>query len=145
MGLRVGGKTGLISGGGSGIGRAWAIRFAEEGANVCVADRQHAAAEETAAEVRKLGHKGTAVAVDVANPAQVSAMVAHAVKELGGIDVVLADAGVSGANYGEGRVESKFLNELPFEEWRKVLSINLDGVFLTCHGVAGQLTNQGRG
>jgi NAD(P)-dependent dehydrogenase (short-subunit alcohol dehydrogenase family) len=145
MSLRLDGKTALITGGASGIGRASAIRFAEEGANVCVADRQHAAAEETAAEVRKLGHKGTAVAVDVANPAQVSAMVAHAVKELGGIDIVLAAAGVSGANYGEGRVESKFLNELPFEEWRKVLSINLDGVFLTCQGVAREMIKQGRG
>src|SRR6266849_2666945 len=145
MSLRLDGKTALITGGASGIGRASAIRFAEEGANVCVADRQHAAAEETAAEVRKLGHKGTAVEVDVANPAQVGAMVAHAVKELGGIDIVLAAAGVSGANYGEGRVESKFLNELPFEEWRKVLSINLDGVFMTCQAVARKMIDQGRG
>src|SRR5260370_13291702 len=72
MSLRLDGKTALITGGASGIGRASAIRFAEEGANVCVADRQHAAAEETAAEGRKLGHKGTAVALDVSNPAQVS-------------------------------------------------------------------------
>src|SRR6202011_337479 len=73
MSLRLDGKTALITGGASGIGRASAIRFAEEGANVCVADRQYAAAEETAAEVRKLGRKSFALAVDVSDPAQVRA------------------------------------------------------------------------
>ena len=120
MSLRLDGKNALITGGASGIGRARAFRFAQEGANVCVADRHKRAAEETAAEVRKLGRKSVAVTVDVSNPAQVQAMVDRAVAELGGIDVVLA-AGVSGANYGEGTVAPKFLNELPFEEWRKVL------------------------
>jgi NAD(P)-dependent dehydrogenase (short-subunit alcohol dehydrogenase family) len=143
--LRLDGKNALITGAASGIGRASAIRFAEEGANVCVADRQIAAAEETAAAVRKLGRKGAAVQVDVSNPAQVQAMVAGAVKELGGIDIVLAAAGVSAANYGEGAVEPKFLNELSFDEWRKVMSINLDGVFLTCQAVAREMIKAGKG
>lgn len=145
MSLRLDGKNALITGGASGIGRATALRFAEEGANVCVADRQVSAAEQTVAEVRKLGRKGVAVQVDVSNPAQVQAMVDKAAKELGGVDIVLAAAGVSAANYGEGKIQPKFLNELSFEEWRKVLSINLDGVFLTCQAVARQMIQQGRG
>ena len=145
MSLRLDGKNALITGGASGIGRATAIRFAQEGANICVADRQKAAADETAAEVRKLGRKSCAVQVDVSDPAQVQAMVDAADKELGGIDIVLAAAGVSAANYGEGKVKPKFLNQLPFEEWRKVLVINLDGVFLTCQAVSCKMIDQGRG
>jgi NAD(P)-dependent dehydrogenase (short-subunit alcohol dehydrogenase family) len=145
MSLRLDGKNALITGAASGIGRASAIRFAQEGANVCVADRQLAAAEETAAKVRELGRKSLAVQVDVSNPAQVQAMVDRAVKELGGIDILLAAAGISAANYGEGRVEPKFLNELSFESWRKVLSVNLDGVFLTCQAAAREMIKQGRG
>ena len=145
MSLRLDGKNALITGAASGIGRASALRFAQEGANVAIADRQAAAAEQTAGEVRKLGRKAVAITVDVSNPAQVQTMVDRAAKELGGIDIVLAAAGVSAANYGEGKIESKFLNELPFDEWRKVMSINLDGVFLTCAAVAREMIKQGRG
>lgn len=145
MSLRLEGKNALITGAASGIGRASAIRFAQEGANVAVADRRLTPAEETAAEVRKLGRRSVAVQVDVSNPVQVNAMVDRAVKELGGVDIVLAAAGVSGANYGEGTVSPKFLNELSFDEWRKVLSINLDGVFLTCQGVAREMVKAGKG
>ncbi|MBV8056418.1 MAG: SDR family NAD(P)-dependent oxidoreductase [Deltaproteobacteria bacterium] len=116
MSLRLDGKNALITGAASGIGRASALRFAQEGANICVADRQAVSAEESAAEVRKLGRKALAITVDVSNPAQVQTMVDRAAKELGGIDIVLAAAGVSAANYGEGTVESKFLNDLPFDE-----------------------------
>src|SRR5256885_11724725 len=145
MSLRLDNKNALITGAASGIGRASALRFAQEGANIWVADRQAAAAEQTVAEVRKLGRKALAVQVDVSNPSLVQAMVDRAAKDLGGIDIVLAAAGVSAANYGESEIESKFLNELPFEEWRKVLSINLDGVFLTCSAVAREMIKQGRG
>jgi NAD(P)-dependent dehydrogenase (short-subunit alcohol dehydrogenase family) len=145
MSLRLDGKNFLVTGGASGIGRASAMRFAEEGANVCIADRQAKAAEETAAEVRKLGRKSIAVEADVSNPSQVQAMVDRAAKDLGGIDIVLAAAGVSAANYGESKVEPKFLNELSFDEWRKVLAINLDGVFLTCQAVAREMIKQNRG
>src|SRR5260370_3378064 len=69
MSLRLDGKTALITGGASGIGRAPGIRFAQEGANVFVADRQHAAAEETAAQGRKLSPQRTARAGEVRHPA----------------------------------------------------------------------------
>src|SRR5947209_4108795 len=101
MTLRLDGKNALITGAASGIGRASAMRFAQEGANVCIADRQAAAAEGAAGEVRNLGRRALPVAVDVSNPAQVQAMVERAAGELGGIDIVLAAAGVSAANYGE--------------------------------------------
>jgi NAD(P)-dependent dehydrogenase (short-subunit alcohol dehydrogenase family) len=145
MSLRLDGKNALITGGASGIGRATALRFAQEGANVCVADRQATAAEESATEVRKLGRRAAAVTVDVSNPVQVQAMIDRAVKELGSIDIVLAAAGVSAANYGEGPVRPAYLQDLPFESWRKVLAINLDGVFLTCQAVAREMIKAGKG
>ena len=64
MSLRLEGKNALITGGASGIGRATAVRFAEEGANLCIADRHLGAAEETAAKVRALGRKAFAHQVD---------------------------------------------------------------------------------
>ncbi|MHB8384778.1 MAG: SDR family NAD(P)-dependent oxidoreductase, partial [Candidatus Binataceae bacterium] len=67
MSLRLEAKNALITGGASGIGRATAIRFAEEGANVFVADRQLAAAEETAAMVRAIGRKARAFQVDTSS------------------------------------------------------------------------------
>lgn len=107
MSLRLDGKNALITGAASGIGRASALRFAQEGANVCIADRQAAAAEESAKDVRKLSRKALAITVDVSNPSQVQAMVDRAARELGGIDIVLAAAGVSAANYrgGRGRIQ----------------------------------------
>ena len=90
MSLRLENKNALVTGGASGIGRATSIRFAEEGANLFVADRHLAAAEETAAAVRKaIAHQ-----VDTSEEAQVNAMVERMVKELGGVDIVVAAAGV---------------------------------------------------
>jgi NAD(P)-dependent dehydrogenase (short-subunit alcohol dehydrogenase family) len=145
MSLRLDGKNVVITGAASGIGRASAIRFAEEGANVCVADRQQAAAEETAAAVCKLGRHSIAVQADVSDPAQVTAMADRAVKELGGIDILLAAAGVSHASYGEGEVKHKLLHELGFAEWRRLMAINLDGCFLTCQAAAREMIKQNRG
>lgn len=95
MSLRLENKNALITGGASGIGRATAIRFAEEGANVFVADRHLAAAEETAAAVKKLGRKAGAYQVDTSDEAQVDAMVAQMVTNLGSVDIVVAAAGIS--------------------------------------------------
>jgi NAD(P)-dependent dehydrogenase (short-subunit alcohol dehydrogenase family) len=145
MSLRLDGKNALITGAASGIGRASAIRFAEEGANVAVADRNLSAAEETAASVRKLGRKASAIQVDVSDPAQTTAMLEKTVKDLGGLDVLLAAAGVSHASYGEGEVKHKLLHEISFEEWRRLMAINLDGCFLTCKAAAVQMISQGRG
>jgi NAD(P)-dependent dehydrogenase (short-subunit alcohol dehydrogenase family) len=101
MALRLENKNALITGGASGIGRATAIRFAEEGANVAVADRNMTAAEGVAAEVRKLGRKAIAIQVDTSDEAQVASMVARTVAELGGVDILVAAAGISHARYGE--------------------------------------------
>ncbi len=146
MPLRLENKNALITGGASGIGRATSIRFAEEGANVFVADRHLAAAEETAASVRKLGCKAIAHQVDTSDEAQVTAMVGRMVKELGGVDICVAAAGISHARYGEeGKADIMILAEKSFANWKKVLSVNLDGVFLTDRACAKAMIKAGKG
>jgi NAD(P)-dependent dehydrogenase (short-subunit alcohol dehydrogenase family) len=147
MGSRLANKTALITGGASGIGRATALLFAEEGADVFVADRNLAPAEMVAAEVARLGRKAIAHQVDVSEESQVEATVARAVRELGRIDVLLCAAGVSHSTYGlpGDKFEFRPFTEKPLNEWRKVLSINLDGVFLTCRAVAREMIKAGRG
>src|SRR5258708_19174099 len=146
MPLRLENKNALITGGASGIGRATAIRFAEEGANVFVADRHLAAAEETVASVRKLGHKSVAHQVDTSDEEQVNAMVARMLSDLGAVNIVVAAAGISHAHYGEeGQAEIRFLSNKSFGNWRKVLSVNLDGVFLTDRACADAMIKAGNG
>lgn len=146
MPLRLENKNALITGGASGIGRATAIRFAEECANVFVADRHLAAAEETAAAVKKLGRKALAFQVDTSDETQVNAMVARMVKDLGSVDIVVAAAGISHAHYGEeGQPDITFLANKSFANWRKVLSVNLDGVFLTDRACADAMIKAGNG
>src|SRR6202041_334950 len=124
-----GNKNALITGGGSGIGRATAVRFAEEGANVFVADRHLAAAEETVAAVKKLGRKAIAYQEDTSDEAQGPAMVAQVAKDLGSVNIVAAAAGISPAHYGEeGQPDITFVSNKSLATRRKVLGVNLDGV-----------------
>ena len=146
MALRLENKIALITGGASGIGRATAIRFAEEGANIAVADRAIGGAEEVGAHVRKLGRKAIAIQVDTSDEAQVDAMVERTVEVFGGVDIVLAAAGISHARYGEeGRPPVQMTIDKPLADWRRVISVNLDGVFLTCRAAAAAMIEQGRG
>lgn len=145
MSLRLDGKKALVTGGASGIGRATAIRFAEEGAAVLVADRNLEPAEETAQAIQNMGRAAVAHRVDVADEQQVDLMVERAVKELGGIDIVVASAGLSHARYGSSGLRPQMLTDKPFADWRKVLSVNLDGVFLTDRAVARVMIQAGRG
>ena len=146
MALRLENKVALITGGASGIGRATALRFAEEGANLAIADRALGGAEDTAAHARKLGRKVVAIQVDTSDEKQSDAMVARAVKELGKLDIVVAAAGISHARYGEeGDAPVQMTIDKPLADWRKVLSVNLDGVFLTCRAAAAAMIEQGTG
>src|SRR5260370_36357974 len=135
-----------MHGGLSGLGREAAIRFAQEGANDFVADRHIAAAEESALSVKGLGRKAVAYQVDTSDEAQVNAMVAQMVKDLGSVNIVVAAAGISHAHYGEeGQPDITFLSNKSFANWRKVLSVNLDGVFLTDRACGQAMIVAGKG
>jgi NAD(P)-dependent dehydrogenase (short-subunit alcohol dehydrogenase family) len=148
MSGRLEGKNALITGGASGIGRAAGLRFAQEGANIFLADRHPAGAEEAAAEIKKLGRKAFVHQVDTADEAAVGKMVEAAVKSMGNIDISMAAAGVSHGAYGVPggpQYVPTIVAELDFAEWRKVMSINLDGVFLTCRAVAAAMIKARKG
>ena len=117
------GKTSVVTGGASGIGRALALRFAREGANVVVADLDGAGMEAVAAEARGLGVKALTVPTDVSELAQVQALAARAFETFGAVHVLCNNAGVA----AWGGLESA-----THRDWQWVLGVNLWGVI---HGV----------
>lgn len=118
---RLDGKTALVTGAASGIGRASALLFAEEGASVVVLDRAPAV-EETATQIRSGGGNAIAFVKDSSEEANVAEAIDTAVREFGALDVCYANAGVSG-----GLVP--LLEQSP-EHWTEVLKVNLIGTFL---------------
>jgi NAD(P)-dependent dehydrogenase (short-subunit alcohol dehydrogenase family) len=149
MAGRLENKNAFITGGASGLGRATAIRFAQEGANVFIADVAAQQAEKVAGEVRALGRKAFFQAADTSDEAQVDAAVARAVAELGNIDILVAAAGLSHPNYrlGEkpGSLQLRPVTEITLAQWRKLMSVNLDGVFLTVRAAAREMVKAGKG
>jgi NAD(P)-dependent dehydrogenase (short-subunit alcohol dehydrogenase family) len=134
---RLAGKRAIVTGAGSGIGRASARLFAAEGAAVLAVDRAAQAAEETVAQIRAAGGRAVAVGADAGSEADVRAFVARAVDELGGLDVVYANAGISGGDVP--------LAEQTPELWQEVLRVNLIGPFLLVKHAGERLVAQGRG
>jgi NAD(P)-dependent dehydrogenase (short-subunit alcohol dehydrogenase family) len=120
--MKLQGKTAIVTGAGSGIGRATALLFAEEGACVTVADVNAATAAATAAEIRQAGGEALAFTVDVRRSDQVIALVAATTAAFSRIDVLANVAGIAGVY--------KPVHELSEEEWDWILDINLKGHFL---------------
>ena len=145
MSGRLENKNALITGGASGIARATVLRFAQEGANVFVADRNLTGAEQTAREASAMGRLAIAHQVDVSDETQVNQMVERAVREMGGVDIAVAAAAIPYARFGDGEDHHRPLVDKPLAEWREVLSINLDGVFLTDRAVARAMIKAGKG
>src|SRR5262245_5210844 len=130
------GKIAIITGGGSGIGRQTCLLFAREGADIVAADRNLAGAQETASMVEKLGRKARAVEVDVSQTAQVDAMVDAAMSSFGRVDILVNCAGIWLRHP---------LLEMPEEDWRRTLEVNLTGTFLCTKAVAKHMVTQGGG
>ncbi|MCY4483082.1 MAG: SDR family oxidoreductase [Spirochaetaceae bacterium] len=120
--MRFDGKAALITGGGSGIGRATAAAFAQEGARVAVADANRQGAEETAHAIEAAGGQALALEADVTVPDAVEAMTQAVVDAYGQLDCALNAAGVGG--------EGTPLLELSWERWQHTIRVNLSGVFL---------------
>lgn len=116
-------KVALITGAGSGIGRATAIRFAKEGAKIVASDVHEASALGTAEAVREVGSEASVVTGDVSNGAHAEQMVRTAVDNFGRLDIVVNSAGVSARNaLPEGAS--------PEEIWDQVMDVNLKGTYL---------------
>ena len=114
------GKNALITGGGRGLGKAVAIALANEGVNVGITGRNEESLKTTVAELEKLGVKAAYSVFDVEEMAQVEQGVASIASQLGGIDILINNAGVG--DFGS-------FEEMPVETWEKVMKVNLFGVY----------------
>ena len=129
------GKTALVTGASRGIGREIALALARDGANVAVNyHQQAAAAEEVAAAIQQLGRKAITVQADVRDLAQVKAMFAQAKDALGGVHVLVNNAGITRDNY------LAFMSET---EWNEVVDTSLKGAFF-CTKMASRLMTRGK-
>jgi len=128
------GRTAIVTGAASGLGRATALRLGSEGAAVACLDVARDGAEETAAEIRRRGGKARAYRVDVSDPASVRAAVSAAVVDLGRPSVLVNCAGIG-----------KFAHshEMAFEEWSLIIAVNLTGTFLVSQAVLPYLLEGG--
>jgi NAD(P)-dependent dehydrogenase (short-subunit alcohol dehydrogenase family) len=130
------GKTAIVTGGGTGIGRQMAQGLAEAGANLVLCARKAERCEQAASELEQLGVRAIGLGCDVRDPDQVQHVVAQAVEELGGVDVLVNNAGtVWGASP----------EEMPLEGWQKVIDVNLTGVFLFSQAAGRVMIERGGG
>ena len=133
------GKTALVTGGGSGIGRAASMAYAHEGARVVVADVNVEGGEETVQQIKEAGGEAILVHADVSKPQDTEAMVAQAVEAFGSLDCAFNNAGISG---GRDRLLTADYLE---DDWDRVISINLKGVWLCMKAEIPQMLKQGGG
>jgi NAD(P)-dependent dehydrogenase (short-subunit alcohol dehydrogenase family) len=161
MAGRLDGRVAVVTGGGNGIGRACCERFAEEGADVVVADLLDDVAAETAAAVERAGRRAVTVHLEATDPAGNEACMAAAVEAFGRLDVLVTAAGISHAGYrsgdrsadlemltraAEGLAEpAKPFLDLTLQEWQRVIDVNLTGTFLAVQSAARRMVETGRG
>jgi 3-hydroxybutyrate dehydrogenase len=130
------GKSAIVTGAASGIGRAIAQAYAREGAKVAIADLNLDAANTTAADIRAAGGQAMGVAMDVTSEEGVNAGVAAAVAAFGGVDILVSNAGIQIVHPVE---------EFTYADWKKMMAIHVDGAFLTTKACLPHMYKSGRG
>ncbi|MGJ7912743.1 SDR family NAD(P)-dependent oxidoreductase [Neobacillus sp. LXY-1] len=135
--MRLRGKIAVVTGGGSGIGRATAIKFAHEGAKIAVADVDSVSGEQTVSLIKQTGGTAIFIKTDVANSKQVQELIQMTTNTYGALHIMFNNAGI-----GNSEVRS---DELAEEEWDQVIDINLKGVFLGIKYAVPELKKAGGG
>lgn len=129
-------RVAIITGGGRGIGKAVALAYAREGADVAVVARSKDEIDQAASEIEALGRKGLAVQADVSHPEDVNCMVEAVLDEFGQVDILFNAAGARAVMPSE---------ELPLEDWQQVIDVNLRGSFLCSQAVFRPMQEAGYG
>jgi 3-hydroxybutyrate dehydrogenase len=129
-------KVALVTGAASGIGKRIAEVLADNGAHIAVADINLAGAQAGAEEIRKRGVKATALAMDVTDEAAVESGVAKTVADLGGIDILVSNAGIQIVNP---------VDKFSYADWKRLMAIHVDGAFLTTRACLQRMYAAGRG
>ena len=130
------GRVAIVTGGGTGIGKAIAFEFARAGADVVIASRKLGNLEPVASDIQGLGRRSFAVAMDVRNEDQVRDLVERTAEELGRLDIMVNNAGAS---------FMAPLEDISLNGWNAVVGINLNGVYLGCKWAGKQMMRQGGG
>jgi 3-oxoacyl-[acyl-carrier protein] reductase len=136
MSNRLQNRVALVTGGGQGIGRAIALRFAQEGAKIAVIDVMQDCAQAVAAEIKNAGSDAVAIACDVTQRDQVDAAVKHALDAFGKIDILCNNAGIT---------RDARLVKMTEDQFDAVIDVNLKGVFNMAQAVAPHMVEQGYG
>lgn len=132
-------KVAIITGAGQGIGRAYALRFVQEGARVVIADIQEEKAHSVEQEVQNAGGDGIAVKVDVADSDSVREMVDQTIERFGRVDVLINNAAIFAT------IKMKPFEEITLDEWNRIIAVNLTGSFLCCQAVAPHMRERKQG
>ncbi|MBN2186481.1 MAG: SDR family oxidoreductase [Dehalococcoidia bacterium] len=120
-------RVAIITGGARGIGRGIALKFADEGCSIAIADVRMAESKKTLAKILKKGREGLAIQCDVADSLNVHNMVDKVISKFGKVDILVNSAGIGPS--------PNSIADIPEDEWDKVLAVNLKGVFLCCKAV----------
>jgi len=132
-------KVAIVTGGARGLGKAFCLAMAEQGAKLVVADILDKEAQQTAGEIQAKGGSAIALKVDVTSEENTLRMAEETIKQLGRIDILVNSAAMV---YG---ITRKPFTEIPPAEWDKLMAVNLKGVFLCCRAVFPQMKKQGKG
>jgi 3-oxoacyl-[acyl-carrier protein] reductase len=142
--MRLKDKVAVVTGGASGIGRATVLRFASEGAKVAIVDveSQMELANKVAGEVKAAGGAAMFAPANVANRAQVEAMIDSVVKQFGRLDILVANAGITRDAFTIRRTKEGEVKRMSEENWDAVLNVNLKGTWLCCQAAALPMIDQ---
>ncbi len=136
---RLEGKVAIVTGGARGIGKTLCLRLAKEGAKVIVADVLEKEARQTVKEIKAKSGQAIAIKTDVSSEEDTLRMAKEAIDAFGGIDILVNNAGMLAG------LTVKPFNELPLDEWDRVMAVNVKGVLLCCRAVFPQMKKQGKG
>lgn len=130
-------KTALVTGAGSGIGKAVAELYAKLGAKVVVSDVNEAHGQEVVSQIKSAGGEAVFIKADVSDAAACEALIAGTVKQYGSLDIACNNAGIGG--------EASFIADMSIEGWNKVIAVNLNSVFYCMKYELQQMLKQGKG